>query len=230
MPHPAGAILEIETTLAGERAILTPQRALVLPERDALLVADTHWGKTATMRAAGIPIPGGNLEDQISRLSALIARFDVAAIYILGDLLHAPAGSRRDTLAPARAWRESHPDLTLAVVAGNHDRMLPARHYAAVLKSLSAQDLGEHAALGPFDLLHNPDDADPAPGRLAIAGHVHPAVTLAGGGDALKLPCYHLTDRVLTLPAFSAFTAGAPIRPAARESVFAIAGDRVVML
>jgi uncharacterized protein len=45
--------------LAGEPAVLYPERALYLPAHQALLVADVHWGKAAAFRADRVPVSCG---------------------------------------------------------------------------------------------------------------------------------------------------------------------------
>ena len=60
--------------LAGEIITLLPERAMYWPRAETLFVADTHWGKDATFRAAAIAVPGGTLRDDLDRLGATIQR------------------------------------------------------------------------------------------------------------------------------------------------------------
>ena len=46
---PAGAVTH---TVAGELLVLLPDRAIWIPERRMVVVADLHWGKAAAFRAA----------------------------------------------------------------------------------------------------------------------------------------------------------------------------------
>ena len=48
-----------EISLAGEAVRLLPERAIYWERERALVVADLHWGKAATFRAAGVPLPPG---------------------------------------------------------------------------------------------------------------------------------------------------------------------------
>src|SRR3982074_1557313 len=54
---------DLTIELAGEEIILLPERAIYWPRAETLFVADTHWGKDATFRAAAIAVPGGTLRD-----------------------------------------------------------------------------------------------------------------------------------------------------------------------
>ena len=64
---------ELDVRLAGEEVRLLPERALFWPRTATLIVADLHWGKGATFRAAGIPIPLGSTSDDLARLDAALA-------------------------------------------------------------------------------------------------------------------------------------------------------------
>ena len=45
----------LETTLHGQKIGFHPQRVLLLPDLDAMLVADIHLGKAEFMQGKGIP-------------------------------------------------------------------------------------------------------------------------------------------------------------------------------
>ena len=45
--------------VAGETLLLFPERAALLAQTQTLLVADPHFGKAATFRSSGIPVPAG---------------------------------------------------------------------------------------------------------------------------------------------------------------------------
>ncbi|HET7427286.1 MAG TPA: DEAD/DEAH box helicase, partial [Gemmatimonadales bacterium] len=58
---------DVGLRLAGEDLVLLPERALFWPRTATLVVADLHWGKAATFRAAGIPIPTGTTGEDLAR-------------------------------------------------------------------------------------------------------------------------------------------------------------------
>lgn len=47
---------------AGEAVWLLPERALWWPAQRMLMVADAHFGKAATFRARGVPVPAGSTD------------------------------------------------------------------------------------------------------------------------------------------------------------------------
>ena len=83
--------------VAGEELVLLPQRAALWQRERTLLVADAHWGKAATFRAFGVPVPRGTTLEGLQRLDAMIEQHAPRRILFLGDLLHA-----RQELTPGR--------------------------------------------------------------------------------------------------------------------------------
>lgn len=214
---------DVTTLLCGETLRLLPERALFWPRARTLVIADPHFGKAAAFRAGGIPLPGGTTAAMLARLDAALDRTGATTLLILGDLLHARSGRAGSTLSAVDRWRDSRPELIIRLVRGNHD--LQAGDPPA---SWDIDCLDEPVTQGPFCWLHQPPE-DPAtlPG-YPIAGHVHPAVALAGNGHALTLPCFYFGRDFGLLPAFGEFTGTAVVRPRRGEQVYVIAGDEVI--
>lgn len=205
--------------LAGEPVTLLPERALHWPRARMLLVADVHFGKAATFRALGVPVPSGTTAHNLQRLDALLAAHDVAQLVFLGDFLHARAAHARATLDALHAWRARHPALHVTLVRGNHDRRAgdPPR-------SLDLQIVEEPWVQGPFALCHVPARVD---GLHAIAGHLHPVHRLQWRADSVRLPCFVIGAHGSVLPAFGSFTGGFTVSPADGERVIVTSEDRV---
>jgi DNA ligase-associated metallophosphoesterase len=207
--------------LAGERVRLLPERALFWERASTLLVADAHWGKAAAFRAAGVAVPGGTTSAGLDRLDRALARTGARRLVFLGDLFHAREGKAPRTLEVLRSWRRSHPGLRVTLVRGNHDR-----HAGDPPPELGIECCDPPCAAAPFVLLHHPAEH---PAGYALAGHVHPSVTLRGRGrQSQRLPCFHFGPRVGVLPAFGDFTGTAGVAPAPGDRVFVIAGGEVV--
>jgi metallophosphoesterase superfamily enzyme len=83
---------------------------------------------------------------------------------------------------------------------------------------------GDAAALR---LCHHPQHVA---GALVVAGHVHPCAVVGRGFDRLRLPCFHLREGCLTMPAFGAFTGTHPVERAEGDRVFVVAPGEVVEL
>ena len=231
----------LKTQIQGETLWLLPQRAIYWPRAGALIVADVHFGKAATFRAGGIPVPGGTTAEMLRRLSVALDATAAARLLILGDLLHARTGRAPRTLEQVAAWRAARPALAITLIRGNHDSRAGDPPGDWGVECLDAP-----VAETPFVWLHEPPDcragwqlaslsadAEEASCQLAlqgypIAGHVHPAVALGGNGRALTLPCFYFGRDYALLPAFGEFTGTAVVRPRAGEAVFVLAGDEIV--
>src|SRR5215213_2758960 len=83
---------------ANESLHLLPDRAVYWPARSTLLVADVHFGKCATFRSLGVPVPAGSTQKDLARLTKLIELTSARRLVILGDLVHARAGRQDDML------------------------------------------------------------------------------------------------------------------------------------
>jgi uncharacterized protein len=212
---------DVVIDLLGESCVLMPEGALYFPQRAMLLIADTHWGKTAAFRARAIPIPEGSLVDDLARLGRVLLRSGARRLVVLGDLLHARAGRSPHILALVTGWLAGHPDLEIVLVRGNHD--------------ISAGDpplewgirvINEPMSESPFLLKHTPL---PDPQGYVIAGHLHPGLALSGrGGQRLKLPCFWFGNAIAVLPAFGSFTGVSLVQPHTGDRVYVLAEGRVI--
>lgn len=217
----AGAI---EVEVAGEAAVLLAQRGVYLPARRVLLVADLHLGKVDAARAEGSPLSGvvaaAMREKHLERLGSAIEACGAERVIVLGDLLHAPVGLSPALVEGVAAWRKTV-GAAIDVVPGNHDRRLER-----VADGWGMGVLEPRVRLGGFELVHDPAMA--TGDAYAWCGHLHPAVQLASGGDALRLPAFHLKQYMGVLPAFTTMAAGKQMRVDDGDRVFAAANDRVV--
>ncbi|MEI7970145.1 MAG: ligase-associated DNA damage response endonuclease PdeM [Betaproteobacteria bacterium] len=214
---------DLPVQVAGETLLLMPERVAAWPARRTLLVADAHFGKAASFRALGVPVPAGTTEDNLAGLDAAVARAAPERIVFLGDFLHSRLGRAPDTLDALHAWRARHAGVAMVVVRGNHDR-----HAGDPPPGLGIDVVDEPLRDSPFLLCHHPRERE---GGYVLAGHLHPAIRLRGRGrDRLTLRCFHFAPSLGVLPAFGAFTGRALIEPAAEDRVFVITGAEVLRI
>jgi uncharacterized protein len=220
--------MSADTPAADARVEVRDEALLLLAERAAfwtraatLLVADPHWGKAATFRAAGIPVPRGTTADGIARLDALLDRTGARRVVFLGDFLHAREGRARATLEALREWRATRDDVEMLVVRGNHDRRAgdpPSELGIACVDGPLVEP--------PFVLAHHPGVSEHG---YVLGGHLHPGADLIGPArQRERLPCFWLGPGGGVLPAFGDFTGLWPVTPAPGDRVFVIAGRQVV--
>ncbi len=190
-----------------------------------LLVADLHLGKASTFRHHGVPVPEGTTADNLDRLSALLAAWRPQCVAFLGDFLHAREARALATLEALAAWRRSHADIDLLLVRGNHDDR--AGDPPAWLGARCVDEPFDVAGVPGLKLSHYPRSVD---GAFVVAGHVHPCAVAGRGFERVRLPCFHMVEGCLTLPAFGAFTGMHPIARSPGDRVFAVTDDSVIEL
>ncbi|WP_132057470.1 metallophosphoesterase [Halorussus amylolyticus] len=180
-------------------------RAVYLPDEDALVAADVHVGRDA---ASTVELPLGERADLTDRLAALLARFSPREVVFAGDLLHAfdrvPEGVE-ETLADLRAT-VADAGAELSVVRGNHDSMLDS-------VGVEARD---SYRLGDTVICHGHERPEADNGKNTVryvVGHDHPAIEIEG----VRRPCllygpatFRGAD-VLMLPAFNRLAPGTPV-------------------
>lgn len=217
----AGPSRGLPVTIAGEEVVLLPERALAWPAAHTLVIADPHWGKAATFRAHGLPVPGGTTAADLARLDAALAVARARVLVVLGDFWHARRGRTEAVDTALVRWRERQRSLDVLLVRGNHDR-----HAGDPAAALGFGVVEEPAQLPPFVLAHYPGSHA---GGYTLAGHLHPAVRLRGPGRSReRLPCFVIGPDLAIIPAFGGFTGAANVEPAPGVDLYALAGDEVI--
>ncbi len=204
---------------AGEELVLLPNGAAFWPSRSALWLSDLHLGKAAHFRKHGVPIGSEPTLATLNRLRVSIQSLRPERIWLLGDLFHSDINREWE---PFAGLCQEFSDKEWILVRGNHDG-IPA----ALLRESSIIQL-DRMDSRPFTFTHDPDDIRADFGHH-VCGHVHPGIRLEGSGrQRLRLPCFHLSERQVVLPAFGDFTGMYVIKPADRDRVFAITGEAVI--
>ena len=221
---PAGA--QAITLPDGTALWLLPQRAVWWPAERTAFVADVHFGKAATFRRAGQPVPHGTTADNLARLDAVLAVTGAQHLVFLGDFLHARSGAADALWQQLLPWRQQHAPVAMTLVRGNHD--LHAGDPPPALDIALANEPWRPVPGAEVLACHHPQ---PVAGSTVLAGHWHPTATLRGlARDSVKAPCFALNQGLLVLPAFGAFTGGStqPLPRGTRR--FAVVADRVTEL
>lgn len=210
-----------ELNVAGEPLLLSALHALFIPRLSTVVVADLHWGKAATFRAKGVPLPSGVTASDLERLSEVVAETRAERLLVIGDLLHARAGRHERTLAAIAAWRSRHASLHMVLVRGNHDTQAGDPPQALNIECVDGPLL-----VGAFACQHHPQSHA---SHYVLAGHLHPHVHLRGRGrQSVRLPCFAFRERGAVLPAFTAFTGGGAYTPSNGDRIFAIADGEII--
>jgi DNA ligase-associated metallophosphoesterase len=208
--------------LRSERLLLLPDRAIAWPAHNALIIADPHFGKDDVFRRGGIALPRGPTIGDLQRLSKILGEHQLQRLIILGDFLHAATRNGDAFLHAFSVWRQLHKELSIDVVAGNHDRRESSEKWSGLL-----QWHRDPLIEPPFVFAHEPQ---PHPQGYVLAGHLHPAVNLPDMRRALRVPVFWQRADAMVLPSFGFFTGGATIDPSPTDRIYAVAPERVIPL
>jgi DNA ligase-associated metallophosphoesterase len=223
----SGPVLSL--TIQGETLVLHPERALLWPARHTVVVADTHFGKSALFSRHGVAVPAGSDEHDRERLTRLVQDSGARRLIILGDFVHAPLDPASKDARDLDDWSRRLGSASILVIAGNHDRGSTLAWKPAAMR-WQVEDLLEP----PFRFTHDADRGKAAagggPGGLfTLSGHIHPVVRLGHRRQpAPRVPIFWQRRRGLVLPSFGSFTGGYVVSPGEGDSVFAVGTERVV--
>ena len=215
--------MHAEVEIAGEIMHLLPERAMHWPARSTLLIADTHFGKDAAFRHAGVPVPQESLHADLGRLTSLVRGTGCERLVVLGDFYHTRSGRSEHTETQLDAWFAAHASLDVVVIEGNHDEHAgPPRPEWRVW--FEPGPLREP----PFAFVHDPAEAVDSP-SYRVCGHLHPVVNLRGPArSSRRVPCFAIARNHAILPAFGGFTGGRAMRAAAGLALHPVVDGAVV--
>jgi DNA ligase-associated metallophosphoesterase len=212
-----GRSAQLTANVGGTELVLMGNRTAWWPDQNAILLADAHFGKAATFRKAGIPVPAGTTSRMLAEMSETIERICPAQLVILGDFVHSSTRAHCEYESELLAWRRRHSKLHVTLVRGNHDR-----HCEDLFRALDFDVRAREMIVGPLILCHDPTDPMYLDSeRYCLGGHMHPGYFLAGRSTG-TLPCFWQTSRYMIFPAFGLFTGLAQIRPGTDDKVYVL--------
>lgn len=213
----------IPVSIEATNFLLLSKRGLFWPEQKSLFIADTHFGKEATFRRLGIPVPRGSTIGTLATITEMVAECGATRLILLGDMFHARSSLSKDVRDSLDEFFTRHSELRFTLVLGNHDRYirkLPSQW------SIEIVDSGfqiERVAISHFPMLCR------AECDLVLCGHIHPAFRLQSKTESLgKLPCFWLSQRQLVLPAIGEFTGTHVVNPLRTDRTWVIAENQII--
>ena len=190
--------------------------ALFWRAESMLLVADLHLEKFSSFARRGQMLPPYDTGLTLKRLEKDLAATKAERVVSLGDSFHRDEGTTTlldaDRLRLTALLGRSH----WTWLSGNHD---PSPH---ALGGVCVDRL-EHRGI---TLIHEPKRGQ----RATIAGHLHPAATVAANGHGTRRPCFVHDGNILLLPAYGAGTGSMNILGPTFHGLFDYESLEVTML
>lgn len=190
-----------------------------------MILSDLHFGKSGHFRKSGIGIPQNIFKEDLQKLFAQIAFFKPKMLLIAGDMFHSSANKEMDFFIK---WRNDFPNMEFKLIRGNHD-ILTNKFY----KDMNIDVVENKLLIKDFCFTHDIDSScnNEKNKHFTFSGHIHPGIKMNGSGNqSLMLPCFYFSKKYAILPAFSAFTGLAKIKPSASDNVFVLLKSEVMQL
>ncbi len=212
----------IDIELAGHQFQLLADRGMYWPARETLFIADTHFGKEATFRRNGVPVPAGSTEGTLNRIRGLLEQTQATQLCILGDMFHARSSLSADVRYSLDAFFAAFSQLSVLLVRGNHDSWVGQMPTNWPVEVVEPGIRMNNVALG-----HHPEPV-PENARLYLCGHLHPSIRVNCGKEKLgKLPCFWHSAGCLVLPAIGQFTGTHLVQAASADTAWVVTDEEV---
>ncbi len=193
--RPCGLSRTQRIGLGGLEFIPDLSGALYVPDFKALLVADLHLEKGSSLARRGVYLPPYDTRESLSQLRSVIDAVEPAQVIFLGDSFHDGEARERFDASDLTALRAIAARQQTIWITGNHDPAPPRDIGGAIV---------DEVALGPIMLRHQPKSL--AYGEMEIAGHLHPAASVAQRGRRIRCRCFIADRRRIVMPAFGSYT------------------------
>jgi len=185
-------------TIRGTEIQLLPQRAIYLPKYELLVIADMHLGKLVHFRKKGLFVPTSEWNEDLEILQLLIRKYQPKEVLFLGDLFHSEINSEYDDFLNSIT---EYPNVKFTLTKGNHDIIPPEYFQKAQVEIIEEKILANNIVLRHQLPKRTQEDI------FYIIGHIHPGYIFQGRGRQFyRLPCFHQSENMLTLPAFGKHT------------------------
>ncbi len=200
---------------------LSSARCIFWEEESALILSDLHLGKSGHFRKSGIGIPQNIFKEDLQKLFSQIQFFKPKIVLIAGDMFHSDENKEANFFLK---WRNDMPQTNFYLIRGNHD-ILPAGFYQKANITVFENKL----TIKDFCFTHDAAVCDDK--LFTFSGHIHPGIKMNGAGNqSIMLPCFYFGKKHAVLPAFSAFTGLAKIKPSPKDHVFALVENSVIKI
>ena len=192
----------------GERLVLDKSGAAWWERTRTLIFADLHFEKGSSYARGGQFLPPYDTRATLLRMAEAAGRRAPARIIALGDSFHDPFAAERLGIEERSMLQALAASAHFLWITGNHDPHPPAWLGGTII---------EEWREGGLFFRHEPE-VHAVCGE--VAGHLHPAATVAKFGRGVRRRCFVANGVRLLMPAFGAYAGGLDVGDAAIASLF----------
>jgi DNA ligase-associated metallophosphoesterase len=209
----------------GQNFWLSPERVIFWEDEKALILSDTHFGKTGHFRKAGVPVPQHVFLEDLQRLFSLLQFYKPRQLIVVGDFFHSKANKE---LLLFEKWRKDLSGIEIMLVKGNHDVLQESWYSQTGIHVFADEPL----RINRLSFLHDCTGIEKYPNHADayfMTGHMHPAIYIRGiSRQSLTFPCFYFAEQFAILPAYSKFSGIALVEKKKNDKVFAIMGNELM--
>jgi DNA ligase-associated metallophosphoesterase len=204
---------------------LSPERVIFWEDEKALILSDSHFGKTGHFRKSGVPVPQHVFLEDLQRLFSLLQFYKPDQLIVVGDFFHSKANKE---LLLFEKWRNDVTQLEIRLVKGNHDVLQNSWYQQTKIHVYADEPL----QINSLRFIHDCTHIEKYPqhtNTYFLTGHLHPGIYLRGTSrQSLRFPCFYFNDEFGILPAYSKFSGIALIEKKKNDTVFAIINNELM--
>ena len=204
---------------------LSPDRVIYWEDEKALILSDSHFGKTGHFRKSGVPVPQHLFLEDLQRLFSLIQFYKPEQLIVVGDFFHSRANKE---LLLFEKWRNDVSQLEIRLVKGNHDILKESWYEQTKINVYACEPM----RINSLGFIHDCADIEAYPQHndaYFMTGHIHPGIYLKGTSrQSLRFPCFYFAESFAILPAYSKFSGIALVEKRKNDKVFAIINSELM--
>jgi DNA ligase-associated metallophosphoesterase len=209
----------------GQQLWLSPERSIFWEEAKALILSDSHFGKTGHFRKSGIALPQTVFLEDLQRLFNLLQFYKPEQLIVVGDLFHSRTNKEHLLF---EKWRNDFMQLEIILVKGNHDILHHDWYQQIKIRVIDNEPL----RINTMAFMHDHANIESFPQHkdaYFLTGHLHPGIFIRGKSrQSLSFPCFYFNDKFAVLPAFSKFSGLALMDKKKTDHVFAIVNGELI--
>ena len=202
---------------AGETVLLDPAGVLFFEQFGALVVADLHLEKGSSFARRRQYLPPYDTGATLTRLAALVDKYDPSMIISLGDSFHDDDASHRLGAEAISMISSLANNRRFVWITGNHDPSAPDH-----LPGETATEI----AIGNMVMRHIPLASESG---FEVAGHLHPCASIRLRGKRVRRACFACDGKRMIMPSFGVLTGGLHLADRAFAQLFDRARLRAYM-